>query len=1115
MNEFFNTFSSNWKFETPTKKKQETILNKLLLILNSIKELLKCEICKNYYDLNVYSPFITKCGHTFCKKCLITKSNSQKRKVDKKNTKNSKDVSSNNTLGNENNTPNLLINLIIKEINNIYLIDKNLFNPQHQTSLNDNFFNLSKNGNATSHKKIEDKRPIFDFDDSTGYINSESKKKNLTLFNLIKNNDIKKNNTFKENNNINFNSNNHIINLNSINVNIETTNLNKKEKLEKGKTTTNEHNDIKKNISLNSGDVEGDDDSRNENEEIQLLDEKCDFCFRNGSIDSIPLNEEKSIVNMSFKNEYDDILNNDYIKSNIGQNYYKSENIIGNDLLCNQTKDNNNNQYPNKQEQKQIINDNNNNSNIISKNDDISFGPKSKNFVLSNDNNNTSNVDDKNKKNINQINNDIIDNNKVNNNIQKENNLNINNNLNKKKIKSRQKFLFIDSEKDNDINNEVYLTQKNDNININLNNINNINEITKGKLLGNNNKRTFFYINNEGNEIFKERNNSNEYNKRKIRIIKKSLDISNKKIIKSKLSILKDNIIGGNDNNKGWETSRIPPSKSMNLNYFNDNNSSSDKNINNSNKEKMENDLNNNNEKTSNLDKNIISLKIKKKIVNSRNKSRTTLIEPCKAQTYRTIQNIKKSSVTYNKKLILSKKSFKNEEISNNKDEKETFNENFKTIDSVHRIRNNKLNSFTNTSIMLYKNKKITSYKNKDSSKTNSISVAEKTFSKNEPISEKVPKLSLNSLKDNKEIASFNVSPINSSRYDSKIPFKKNKNFNTPINSGINMSLENNSKKNSNNKDLHKSSLNEDNDININIDLINLEENILKQKNIIDKTIEKLKNDFDFIFSNNNNLQNEIKNNKNKYYEIFNKTINRLKNEKEFPNMILKFISNDFFIGILEEKSGLPKKGGIYTFAGDHYIGEFVNGKKEGNGIILYNNGTKYEGTFKNDKHDGFGKLFQLDGENYVGEWKEGKINGNGIRHHSNGDKYIGNYINNIRNGEGNYIFANGDSYNGNWTNGCANGFGKFNFKNGNSYEGNFKKNVIYGEGVYKMKNGDIYIGFFKYGLINGKGTCYNIKGEKYVGNFVDGKKNGFGQLYDKNGKIIHMGIWKDNKFTF
>lgn len=29
------------------------------------------------------------------------------------------------------------------------------------------------------------------------------------------------------------------------------------------------------------------------------------------------------------------------------------------------------------------------------------------------------------------------------------------------------------------------------------------------------------------------------------------------------------------------------------------------------------------------------------------------------------------------------------------------------------------------------------------------------------------------------------------------------------------------------------------------------------------------------------------------------------------------------------------------------------------------------------------------------------------------------------------------------------------------------------------------------------------------------GKKNGFGQLYDKNGKIIHMGIWKDNKFTF
>ena len=92
------------------------------------------------------------------------------------------------------------------------------------------------------------------------------------------------------------------------------------------------------------------------------------------------------------------------------------------------------------------------------------------------------------------------------------------------------------------------------------------------------------------------------------------------------------------------------------------------------------------------------------------------------------------------------------------------------------------------------------------------------------------------------------------------------------------MSLENNTKKNSNDKDLQKSSLNEDNDVNINIDSINLEENILKQKNIIDKKTEKLKNDFDFIFSNNNNLPNELKNNKNKYNEILNKTINRLKN---------------------------------------------------------------------------------------------------------------------------------------------------------------------------------------------------------------------------------------------
>ena len=50
-----------------------------------------------------------------------------------------------------------------------------------------------------------------------------------------------------------------------------------------------------------------------------------------------------------------------------------------------------------------------------------------------------------------------------------------------------------------------------------------------------------------------------------------------------------------------------------------------------------------------------------------------------------------------------------------------------------------------------------------------------------------------------------------------------------------------------------------------------------------------------------------------------------------------------------------------------YYIGELLNNKKNGNGILK--NGTIYEGTFKNNKYNG--KLIQL--------WKEGKRKWNSL----------------------------------------------------------------------------------------------------------------------------------------
>ena len=49
------------------------------------------------------------------------------------------------------------------------------------------------------------------------------------------------------------------------------------------------------------------------------------------------------------------------------------------------------------------------------------------------------------------------------------------------------------------------------------------------------------------------------------------------------------------------------------------------------------------------------------------------------------------------------------------------------------------------------------------------------------------------------------------------------------------------------------------------------------------------------------------------------------------------------------------------------------------------------------------------DGSQYVGEWKDGKRNGQGTQINANGNKYIGEFNNNDANGQGTYIDTNGD----------------------------------------------------------------------------------------------------------
>jgi len=61
------------------------------------------------------------------------------------------------------------------------------------------------------------------------------------------------------------------------------------------------------------------------------------------------------------------------------------------------------------------------------------------------------------------------------------------------------------------------------------------------------------------------------------------------------------------------------------------------------------------------------------------------------------------------------------------------------------------------------------------------------------------------------------------------------------------------------------------------------------------------------------------------------------------------------------------------------------------------------------------GSIAGSDGGTYVGEWKDGKRNGQGTITYPYGGKYVGEWKDQQRHGQGTFIYANGDKYFGEW----------------------------------------------------------------------------------------------------
>ncbi|KAL4441157.1 hypothetical protein ABPG74_002107 [Tetrahymena malaccensis] len=192
------------------------------------------------------------------------------------------------------------------------------------------------------------------------------------------------------------------------------------------------------------------------------------------------------------------------------------------------------------------------------------------------------------------------------------------------------------------------------------------------------------------------------------------------------------------------------------------------------------------------------------------------------------------------------------------------------------------------------------------------------------------------------------------------------------------------------------------------------------------------------------------------------------------------------------------------------YEGQYVNGKPEGIGTYTYFNGEVYDGQWVNGMKHGSGIWRGTKNDSYIGEWKFGKPDGYGVHTWINGDRYEGQFKGCLKHGEGTEKFSNGDIYIGNYVNGKPEGYGEYYWINQSFFKGYFKNGLRDGHGVWKRGpgNSDTYEGEY----VNDKKCGYGVftwaSGNVYKGHYFEDLRHGYGEMYWTDGSY-YKGMWE------
>ena len=295
-----------------------------------------------------------------------------------------------------------------------------------------------------------------------------------------------------------------------------------------------------------------------------------------------------------------------------------------------------------------------------------------------------------------------------------------------------------------------------------------------------------------------------------------------------------------------------------------------------------------------------------------------------------------------------------------------------------------------------------------------------------------------------------------------------------------------------------------------NVNNINVDNNLLEKIDVILFVCEKI-DDYDYIkkFESIYNKIIEIKNEKLTFGVLASKEcldVQELNNKiKAFKDLINGFIEqiDEPFNDELEV---------ILKNIKDKHLNFFINE------VNVFENGT-YIGDLMDDKKNGFGVMLSNNEVIYIGHWENDAMNGKGYFRncfydiYQEGEFKNDELINGERGNWGNFIYK-GDFYKNDIYEGV---YKYFDFL---EYTGTLKGKYLYGK--MKIKNGIEYEGKFEniladqedYDILfnkEGEGKIIYSNGDIYEGKWANFRKNGKGKIITEDGKIYEC-EWKEDK---